>query len=267
MGGNALTSLNVLQSSTLTHGYCLCTWTFLGQCGGAVLGTFTSLLNNSGIDLTRLPFPPSVMYSRLFGTLHQRPGMNSSVPCHELWAPALCLMTVSINTLLLSSSRSYSKGKKTLITLWHQMSNSRTCMRISGGYWKTLLFPFTTFLSLKPLKLARYPLPSNWALLSPTMHLEHSHGCCYFGPIIKLNAALMAVLELMSSAELAAPWPAFCPAIRKIRQWKISQGLWRVRLKFWMKLFLLHLYQKKHGYISLFGLRDHHQSLLTTTNM
>lgn len=81
---------------------------------------------------------------------------------------------------------------------------------------------------LKPLKLARYPLPSNRALLSPTMHLEHSHGCCYFGPIIKLNAALMAVLELMSSAELAAPRPAFCPAIRKIRQWKMSQGLWRV---------------------------------------
>lgn len=31
-----------------------------------------------------------------------------------------------------------------------------------------------------------------------------------------------------------------------------------------MKLFLVHLYQKKHGYISLFGFRDRHQSLLTT---
>lgn len=204
------------------------------------------------------------MYSRLFGTLHQRTGMNSSVPCHELWAPALCLMTVSINTLFLSSSSSYSKGKKTLITLWHQMSNSRTCMRISRRSLKDTVM---SLLSLKPLQFARYPLPSNRALLSPTMHLEHSHGCCYFGPIIKLNAALMAVLELMSSAELAAPRPAFCPAIRKIRQWKMSQGLWRVWLKFWMKLFLVHLYHKKHGYISLFGLRDLNQSLLTTTNI
>lgn len=81
---------------------------------------------------------------------------------------------------------------------------------------------------LIPCSLPGTPLPSNQASPSPTMHLEHSHGYCYFGPIIKLNVALMAVLELMSSAELAAPRPAFCPAIRKIRQWKMSQGLWRV---------------------------------------
>lgn len=113
-----------------------------------MVGIFTSLLNNSGFDLTRLPFPPSVMYSRLFGTLHQRPGMNSSMPCHELWAPALCLMTVSINTSLPSSSRSYSKEKKTLITLWHQMLNSRTCMRISRRSLKDIV--------ISPHHLARF---------------------------------------------------------------------------------------------------------------
>lgn len=38
--------------------------------------------------------------------------MNSSVSSHELCVPALCLMTTSINTLLLLSFRSYSSGEK-----------------------------------------------------------------------------------------------------------------------------------------------------------
>lgn len=101
-------------------------------------------------------------------------------------------------------------------------------MRISRRSLKDIVISPHYLARFKTPAACQVPLPSNRALLSPTMHLEHSHGCCYFGPIIKLNAALMAVLELMSSAELAAPRPAFCPAIRKIRQWKMSQGLWRV---------------------------------------
>lgn len=93
---NALTCLNIKS-------HCLCTLMFLGQCGGAAVGIFTSLRNNSGFDVIPLPFPPSDTYFRLFGTLHQELERNGSVSWPELCVPALWLTAACKNILLLLS--------------------------------------------------------------------------------------------------------------------------------------------------------------------
>lgn len=152
----------------------LLSWRFLGQRGGAAVGIFTSLWNNSGFDLTELPFPPSDMYFRLVGTLHQ--GLEWRVACPAMNSEFLPfrLMTVSINTLLLLSSGFHSRGgiKKNKI---HRLFYYTGCKiweaawKDQGGLWKLLFFPLITLLCLKPSSSPGTPF-------TPTK--PHSHPQC-----------------------------------------------------------------------------------------